>query len=186
MKFKKKFPLIVLGLLSIGAVFFSIIFVWTVFRGVSQPFAEHLGSTLELALPSSLALIVLIWFGAGFDYGISLIAKKSHRIWAAILIYLFLPGFCCIIFPALAILAISGVFTEGWNNTTGTGVGLLGTFTFIPAILGFFFIYIGAGASSFSRWLAGRIWREPEAKMMDGTENSSSGPTETGSDQGKE
>ena len=161
MQIKKLFPFIILGLLSIGAAIFSFIFLWSLDVD-SKTAAEQFASTINLAIPSSIALIALVWFGAGLDYGLSRIQKKSLRILASVLVYLFLPAMCCLVFPALVILLISGPFTEDWNSSSGVLAGILGTIVFIPAVLGFFFIYIGAGTNAFSRWLMGRLWKEPE------------------------
>jgi len=161
MKIKRYFPFIVLGVISIAAVIFALIFLWSL--DVDSPtIAEKAMSTLRLGIPSGLALIVLVWLGAGLDYGLSFIPKKNLRILASLLVYLFLPAICCIILPSLVIMAVSGVFTSGWNRDSGFGTGLLMTIAFIPAVTGFVFIYIGAGTSSISRWLAGRIWPEPQ------------------------
>lgn len=147
-------------LLSLLAVIFSFFFLWSL-NVDSKTLAEKAATSAEGAIYSGVALIFLVWFGAALDFLISLIPKRNIRILAAFLVYLFVPGLCCIVFPALMILLFSGVLVDGWNEDTGFGVGILGVIAFIPAAVGFVFVYLGAGVASASRWLAGRIWREP-------------------------
>lgn len=156
---KKAFPFLSLILFSALAIPISFIVVWNL-DGLSKTVAEHFDSALKLAIPSGLVLIAFIWFGAGLDFAISFIAKKSLRILASILIYLFMPTLCCFVLPSLAIMAFSGVFKDGWQAEAGLESAFLMTFAFIPAVMGFLFIYLGAGVNFTSRWLAGRIWPE--------------------------
>jgi len=158
---KKIFPIISLILLSTAAIPFAFIVLWRMDVD-SKTFSEQLGSTIRLAIPSVIALVVLIWFGAGLDYAISFIQKKNLRLLASILVYLFIPAICCIGMPALAILAFSGVFQHGWSGDSGFGAALFMSLAFIPAAVGFLFVYLGAGVNFISRWLAGRFWRETE------------------------
>lgn len=162
MTLKKAFPFLSLILFSALAIPFAFLILWNMDVD-SNTITDQFNSTLNLAIPSSIALIVLIWFGAGLEVAISFIPKKNLRILASILIYLFLPAICCFVLPALGIMAFSDVFTEGWSGDEGFGAALLMTIAFIPAAFGFLFIYLGAGVNFASRWLAGRIWRENQS-----------------------
>jgi hypothetical protein len=153
---KKTLPIFSLIVLSAAAIPFSFLLLWAMDVD-SKTVADQFNSTLNLAIPSSIVLIVLIWFGAGLDFAISFIPKKNLRILAAILVYLFLPMICCFVLPALAIMSFSDVFQEGWEGDAGFEAGLLMTIALIPAAFGFLFIYVGAGVNALSRWLAGRI-----------------------------
>jgi hypothetical protein len=159
MAIKKAFPFISLIVFSALAIPFSFLVLWKLDVD-SKTIADQFDSTLNLAIPSSLVLIVLIWFGAGLDYTISFITKKNLRILTSILVYLFLPALCCFVLPSLAIMAFSGVFKEGWSSDSGFGAVLFMTIALIPAAIGFLFIYLGAGVNFTARWLARRIWRE--------------------------
>jgi len=156
---KKRLPIFALILASAGAMLFALIVLWLL--DVDSPtVTAKVISTLQLGIPSGLALIALIWFGAGLDYALSRIQKKNYRILASVLVYLFIPGVCCIGIPALLILLFSsGMETQ---NDTGFAIGFFSMLAFIPAVTGFLFIYLGAGTSSISRWLAGRIGQKPE------------------------
>ncbi|MCE9645873.1 MAG: hypothetical protein K8S20_07725 [Chloroflexi bacterium] len=158
---KKIFPMISLILLSAAAIPFAFIVLWQLDVD-SKTIAEQLGSTTRLAIPSVITLVVLIWFGAGLDYALSFISKKNLRLLASVLVYLFIPSICCVGMPALIIMAFSGVFQQGWSGDSGFEAALFMSLAFIPAAVGFLFIYLGAGVSFISRWLAGRFWREAE------------------------
>ena len=158
---KKTLPILGLILLSVVAIPFSFLVLWSMDQD-SKTIADQFNSTINLAIPSSIVLILLIWFGAGLDFAISFIPKKNLRTLAAILVYLFLPMICCFVLPALAIMAFSDVFKEGWTGDAGFEAGLFMTIALIPAAVGFLFIYLGAGINSLSRWLAARIWPATE------------------------
>jgi len=51
---------------------------------------------------------------------------------------------------------------NGGKAASDFGSGLFLTIIVLPGLLALCGIYFGAGTSALSRWLAGRIWREPE------------------------
>ena len=158
MQIKRFFPLIILSLLSIGAAIVSFLVLWissTNSANGTEKFADAIGA----AVFASIAITFMIWMGAGLEFGLSFIAKNSHRILASILVFLFLPALCCFVLPALFIIVVPGVLTD-WTTAAGILTGALALLLFLPAVLGFIFIYLGAGASYLSRWLANRIWHE--------------------------
>jgi hypothetical protein len=156
---KKTLPILALILTSIGAMIFALGFLW--FMDVdSSDVAAQTQSTLTLGIPSGIVLIILIWFGAGIDALLSRIKKKSTRVLASLGVYIILPFTLCIGLPALLIILTMNLAFPDSQTNAGFGTGLFLTLAAIPAIMGFLFIYVGAGVSSFSRWLAGRIWRE--------------------------
>jgi|GEM_PF-1398778 Na+-translocating ferredoxin:NAD+ oxidoreductase RnfA subunit len=161
MTIKKIFPFFILIVASIAAMIFALAFLWSL--DVDSPTLEkQVASTLQLGIPSGIALIVLVWFGAGIDGLLSRIQKKSTRLLTALGVYLVLPTTLCIVLPALLIILISSLMFPDNETNRGFGTGLFLTITAIPAIVGFFFIYIGAGVNALSRWLSGRIWRNTE------------------------
>jgi hypothetical protein len=160
---KKTLPILILILVSIGAVIFALGFLWLL--DVDSPtIAEQTASTLRLGIPSGIALIVLIWFGAGIDSLLARIKKRSTRILVSLGVYIVLPATLCIGLPALLIsLFTLAAFPEGGYNAS-FGMGLMMTLAAIPAVMGFLFIYVGAGANFLSRKLADRLWPEPETE----------------------
>jgi hypothetical protein len=160
---RKTFP--ILALASIGAMVFALAFLWAL--DVDSPtVAEQTASTLTLGIPSGIVLVILIWFGAGIDALLSRIRKKSTRILASLGVYIVLPFTLCIALPALLIIVTMNLAFPDSQTNAGFGTGLFLTLAAIPAVMGFLFIYIGAGIGSLSRWLAGRIWREPEPEQL--------------------
>jgi hypothetical protein len=158
---KKILPILALILTSIGAMVFALAFLW--YMDVDSPtVAAQTESTLTLGIPSGIVLVILIWFGAGIDALLSRIRKKSTRILTSLGVYIILPFTLCIELPALIIILTMNLAFPDSQTNAGFGTGLFMTLAAIPAIIGFFFIYIGAGVNFISRWLAGRIWREPE------------------------
>lgn len=156
MTLRKFLPTLSLILLSIFAILFAFAFLWIL--DVDSPTVEaQLASTIRLAIPSSIMLIILLWFGAGVDALLSRIANRAKRIWTSLLVYLILPVTLCLVLPALVIMLFSGVFVNGWDSNSGFGAGLFMTIALIPAVTGFFFIYLGAGVHAAARWLAGKM-----------------------------
>jgi hypothetical protein len=161
---KKIFPFIALILTSIVAVIFALIFLWSL--DVDSPtVAEQAKSTLILGIPSGIILILLVWFGAGVDYLLSRIQKKSTRILTALGVYLVLPVTLCIVLPALIIIVTTALMFPSDETSRGFGTGLILTLAAIPAVVGFVFIYIGAGVNALSRWLSGRIWKDENLEV---------------------
>ncbi len=146
---------------------FALVFLW--FMDVDSPTLEaQIVSTLRLGIPSGIALIFLIWFGAGIDALLSRIQKRSTRILASLVVYLVLPGTLCIGLPALIIILFFQSAIPSDEASRGFGTGLFLTLAAIPALMGFFFVYIGAGVNAASRWLSKRIWRDVESSKPDG------------------
>ncbi|MBK8783594.1 MAG: hypothetical protein IPO22_17705 [Anaerolineales bacterium] len=158
---KKILPLISMFVLSALTVPFSFLVLWNL-DADSKTVADQFKNALTITIPSSITLILLVWFGAGLDYALSWISKKAIRIFVSILVYVFIPAICCIGMPLFVIASLSGVLEEGFTKDAGFGFGLLSIIALIPAATGFLFIYLGAGVSSVSRWAAGRIWTEPQ------------------------
>lgn len=160
---KKAFPYLVLVLSSASAMIFALVFLW--FMDVDSPtLQDQAVSTLQLGIPSGIALTVLIWLGAGIDALLSRIQKRSARILASLVVYLFLPGTLCIALPALTIILFFQSALPADEAGRGFGTGLFLTLAAIPALMGFFFVYIGAGINAASRWLSKRIWPEIETQ----------------------
>ena len=156
MTLRKSLPTLSLILLSVLAILFAFVVLWML--DVDSPTVEaQLASTIRLAIPSSIMLIILLWLGAGVDTLLSRIQNRTRRIWISLLVYLILPVTLCLVLPALLIMLFSGVFVNGWDSNSGFGAGLFMTIALIPAVTGFFFIYLGAGVHSIARWLAGKM-----------------------------
>lgn len=158
LKIKRLFPLITLSLLSIGAAVVTFLILWaqsTDSANGTEAFSDAVG----VAVFASIAITLMIWVGAGLEFALSFITKNTHRILASVLVFLFLPGLCCFVLPALFIIVVPGVLTD-WTTAAGILTGVLGLVLFLPAVIGFIFIYLGAGTSFLSRWLANRIWHE--------------------------
>lgn len=160
---KKTFPYLVLVLSSLVAMIFALVFLW--FMDVDSPtLQDQAVSTFSLGIPSGIALSVLIWFGAGIDALLSRIQKRSVRILASLGVYLILPGVLCIGLPALIIIVFFQSALPADEASRGFGTGLFLTLAAIPALMGFFFVYIGAGINAASRQIAKRIWRDVETQ----------------------
>jgi len=167
---KKNFPTLMLVLVSLAAILFAFAFFWNSFGAPYYRFVARYGmpppsqsapSLLKLGtwgLLSGLALDVLIWLGAGLDHWLARIQKPM----IAVVVYLILPGALCICLPATLILAIDALFPspDAYGGGTHFFAGLLSVITILPAVFGWISIYLGAGVSALSRWLAARIWRE--------------------------
>lgn len=160
MNIKRFFPLIILSLISIGVAIATFLILWLLSIDSAEG-AENFKDAIGLMIFISIAITLMIWVGAGLEYGLSFIPKNTHRILASVLVFLFLPALCCFVLPALFIIVVPGVLTD-WTTAAGILTGVLALVLLLPAVLGFIFIYLGAGASFFSRWLAKRIWREPQ------------------------
>jgi hypothetical protein len=79
---------------------------------------EKMQALLTLGIPSALALLVLLWFGAGMDWVLSRLKQRSTRIGVSLLTYIVVPIFLCIGLPALVAFLIYGAFTmpSGWKE----------------------------------------------------------------------
>jgi hypothetical protein len=80
--------------------------------------AEKTQSVLTLGLPFGLALIALLWFGAGIDFLLSRIKDRSRRRGMSVAAYLLLPIGLCIGVPALVAALIYGSMGSpiGWRQ----------------------------------------------------------------------
>jgi hypothetical protein len=166
---KKNFPTLILVLVSLAAILFSFAFYWNSFGAPYYTFVAKYGAPppnqsapnfLELGawgLLSGLALTALIWLGAGLDRWLAHIKKRI----ISVVMYLVLPGTLCFLLPAACILAAYVIFPGPSTGEQHFLAGFLTVLAFLPAIFGAISIYIGAGVSALSRWLAARIWREP-------------------------
>lgn len=173
---KKNFPTLILVLVSLAAILFSFAFFWRSFGAPYYSFVARYGAPppnqsapnfLQLGvfgLLSGLALDALIWLGVGIDHLLARIPKTSTRLATSLGVYLILPGGFCICLPAALIWAADAVSTAS-NPSRGGEQHFVGGFltvlTLLPAVFGWVSIYVGAGTSALSRWLAARIWREP-------------------------
>lgn len=170
---KKNFPFLILVLVSLGAILFSIGFFWISFGAPYYKFIATYGSPppnhdnfnpwelVAWGILSGLALTALIWLGAGIDRWLARINKTALTLG----VYLILPGALCICLPATAIFLIDAMSSS--NSQGGEqhfAAGFLTVIALLPAVFGFISIYIGALTSGLSRWLAGRIWREPQTE----------------------
>jgi len=165
---KKNFPTLMLALLSLAAILFAFAFFWNSFGAPYYRFVARYGmpppnqsapNLLELgawSLLSGLTLDVLIWLGAGLDRWMARVQKPM----VAVVVYLVLPGTLCILLPASCILAAYVIFPGPSTGEQHFLAGFLTVVAFLPVVFGFISIYLGAGVSALSRWLASRIWRE--------------------------
>lgn len=159
---RKLFRISILALVSLGAVLFSILFFWKI-DGESPNLKAHLISSLKYGIPAGLTLDALAWFGAGLDHWLARIQNTTRRSITSLGVYFILPGAMCVCLPAMLILAADALSTASSPSTGGEQHfvgGFLTILTLLPALFGWTSIYVGAGASALSRWLAARIWRE--------------------------
>jgi hypothetical protein len=72
----------------------------------------------RLGVPSALALIVLLWLGAGMDPMLARLKKRSTRVGVSLQTYLVLPVVLCIGLPALVAMLIYGGIgmPGGWRQ----------------------------------------------------------------------
>ena len=114
---KRYLPLIVLLLVSVFVFACAIGVVW-VLSVDAHTVDEKIQSSLTLGVPSALALIVLLWFGAGMDHVLARLKQRSTRITVSLLTYIFVPVVLCIGLPALAAMIIYGSFSapRGWQQ----------------------------------------------------------------------
>ena len=165
---KKNFPTLMLVLLSLAAILFAFAFFWNSFGAPYYRFEARYGmpppnqsapNFLQLgvfSLLSGLALDALLWLGAGLDRWLARLQKPL----VAVVAYLVLPGVLCILLPAACILAVYWIFPGPSTGEQHFAAGFLTVVAFLPVVFGFISIYLGAGVSALSRWLAARIWRE--------------------------
>jgi len=165
---KKNFPTLMLVLLSLAAILFAFAFFWNSFgapyyrceaRYGMPPPNQSAPNFLQLGvfiLLSGLALDALLWLGAGLDRWLARLQKPL----VAVVAYLVLPGVLCVLLPAACILAVYWIFPGPSTGEQHFAAGFLTVVAFLPVVFGFISIYLGAGVSALSRWLAARIWRE--------------------------
>ena len=114
---KRFLPLISLILVSlfVSICALGVIYVLSVDAHTVE---EKIQSMLTLGVPSALALIVLLWFGAGMDFVLSRLKQRSTRVTVSLFTYIFVPIVLCIGLPALAATLIYGVFMapKGWKQ----------------------------------------------------------------------
>jgi hypothetical protein len=117
MNTKRTLPLLVLIAVSLFVSACAIAVVW-VLAVDARTTQEKIEVSLSLGIPSALALIVLLWFGAGMDHVLARLKQRSTRIGVSLLTYIVVPVFLCIGLPALAAALIYGAFTvpKGWQQ----------------------------------------------------------------------
>lgn len=172
---KKNFPNLILVFVSLTAIIFAIGFFWVSFGAPYYKFVAKYGAPppnhtnfnpwglVAWGITSGLALTILIWLGAGIERLLARVKKTA----VSLGVFLILPGALCICLPASIIFLIDEV---SYSNSHGSeqhfAAGILTVITLLPAAFGFTSIYIGAGISALSRWLAGRIWHEPKTETV--------------------
>jgi hypothetical protein len=111
---KRFLPLIVLILVSlfVFACALGVVYVLSVDAITAE---EKMQSLLTLGVPSGIALIVLLWFGAGMDFALS---RLKTRVSVSLLTYIFVPIVLCVGLPALIGMGIYTVFNapQGWKQ----------------------------------------------------------------------
>ena len=114
---KRYLPLISLIVVSFFVFLCALGVVYVLSVDARTP-QEKLLSSLTLGVPSAIALIVLLWFGAGMDHLLARLKKRSTRVSASLLTYIFVPLVLCIGLPALVAFLIYGAFTlpKGWQQ----------------------------------------------------------------------
>lgn len=113
----RRFPLLILSVVSLLVCLGSFVVVW-ILSVDAETIPEKIQSSITLGIPSALVLIVLLWLGAGIDHLLARIQNKPGRLWASLGVYLFGPGILCIAIPALIIVLFStSLFPEkGWQE----------------------------------------------------------------------
>jgi len=117
MKNNRRLPLISLIAVSAFVCLAVFVIIW-ILSVDAKTIPEKIQSSLTLGIPSAIALIVLLWLGAGIDHLLARIQKKPIRILTSLGVYFIVPGTLCIGLPALLILLISGSLyaPEGWKQ----------------------------------------------------------------------
>lgn len=114
---KRFTPLIVLVTVSlfVFACALGVVYVLSVDAVTAE---EKMQSLLTLGIPSGLALIALLWFGAGMDFALSRLKNKSTRVGVSLAAYIFVPLVLCVGLPALIGLGIYTAFNapQGWKQ----------------------------------------------------------------------
>ncbi len=79
---------------------------------------EKTQSLLRLGIPSGLALIALLWFGAGMDFVLSRLKNRSTRVGVSLVTYIVVPLVLCVGLPALVGFIIYAMFNapQGWKQ----------------------------------------------------------------------
>ncbi|HEX6035290.1 MAG TPA: hypothetical protein VFY83_12675 [Anaerolineales bacterium] len=114
---KRYIPLIVLSLVSLFVFACALVVVW-VLSVDAKTINEKIQASLTLGIPSALALIVLLWFGAGMDHALARLKTRSTRIGVSLLTYIVVPIVLCIGLPALVAVIIYAGFNapKGWQQ----------------------------------------------------------------------
>ncbi len=114
---KRSLPLISLLFVSFFVCLCAtgLVFILSVDAHTAQ---EKTRSVLTLGLPFALALILLLWFGAGIDFLLSRIKDRSRRRGISVAAYLLLPIGLCVGVPALVAALIYGSMGSpiGWKQ----------------------------------------------------------------------
>ena len=114
---KRFLPLIVLILVSlfVFACALGVVYVLSVDAHTAD---EKMQSLLTLGVPSGIALIVLMWFGAGMDTMLSRLKNRSTRVGVSLLTYIVVPLVLCVGLPALLGMGIFAAFNapQGWKQ----------------------------------------------------------------------
>lgn len=114
---KRYLPLITLTIVSFFVFLCALGVVYVLSVDAKTP-QEKLLASLTLGVPSAIALIVLLWFGAGMDHLLARLKKSSTRVSVSLLTYLVVPVVLCIGLPALVAFLIYGAFAlpKGWQQ----------------------------------------------------------------------
>lgn len=114
---KRFLPLIVLLVVSVFvfACALGVVYVLSVDANTAE---EKIQSLLTLGVPSGIALIVLMWFGAGMDFVLSRLKNRSTRLGVSLLTYILVPLVLCVGLPALIGMGIYTAFNapQGWKQ----------------------------------------------------------------------
>lgn len=114
MLIKRLLPWLVLLVMSVVVAACALGLVWVLAVDAHTP-EEKLQVSLSLGLPSALALIVLLWLGAGMDQVLAYIKRTSTRIGVSLLTYLVVPPALCVGLP----LAVGAAIYFGLNPPQG-------------------------------------------------------------------
>lgn len=114
---KRFLPLIVLAVVSSFVFLCALGLVYILSVDAKTP-AEKVQSMLTLGIPSGIALIVLLWFGAGMDHILARLKNRSTRVGVSLVTYIVVPLVLCVGLPALIGAIIYGVFNapKGWQQ----------------------------------------------------------------------
>ncbi len=113
----RRLPLISLIAVSVLVCLGALVVVW-ILSVDAKTIPEKIQSSLTLGIPSAIALIILLWLGAGINHLLARIQKRTTRVLVSLGVYLIAPGTLCIGLPALLIVLFSGSLfpQKGWQE----------------------------------------------------------------------